>query len=173
MATAENRRYERIAIELRCRLFIEGDRRGDLMFEAFSKTGNLCLGGVFLMSSFLLRVHTELVVELDLPSGPLPIPGRVMHTVARDDPREETGMGIEFHDVDSKARETLLRYFAPVRYHQFYSSLTKEFPQVEQELEIEQVSLVLNLWEEWKVTQTGGPLGTASGAPPAVARRGR
>ena len=97
---AENRRYERIAIELRCRLFIEGDRPRDLHFEAFSKTGNLCLGGVFLMSSFLLRVGLELVVELDLPSGPLPIPGRVMHAVARDDPREETGMGIEFHDVD-------------------------------------------------------------------------
>lgn len=169
----EHRRYERIAVELPCRLFIEGDRRGELHFEAFSKTGNLCLGGVYLMSTFLLRVGLELMVELELPSGPLPIPGRVAHAVAPGDPREETGMGIEFHDVDATARETLLRYFAPVRYHQFYSSLTHEFPKVERELAIEQVSLVLNLWEEWKVTQAGGPLGTASGAPPAIARKGR
>jgi hypothetical protein len=31
------------------------------------------------------------------------------------------------------------------------------------------VSLVLNLWEEWKIRSEGGPLSTASGAPPPPA----
>jgi hypothetical protein len=32
------------------------------------------------------------------------------------------------------------------------------------------VSLVLHLWEEWKILNEGGPLSTSSGAPPAPAR---
>ena len=35
------------------------------------------------------------------------------------------------------------------------------------------VSLVLNLWEEWKIKNEGGPASTASGAPPAPSRPGR
>ena len=170
---ADQRRYERIPKTLRCRLFIEGDHSDDLRFEAFCETGNLCLGGVFVISTFLMKVGVDLVVELDLPSGPLPIPGRIAHSSGPNDPRDETGMGVEFHDVDSSARETLLRYFTPERYQRFYDSFVGEFPHVESELELAQVSLVLNLWEEWKVTQTGGPLGTSSGAPEAVSKKKR
>jgi Tfp pilus assembly protein PilZ len=170
--SAEQRRYERIPLELPCRLYIE-DEAGELRFEAFCTTGNLCLGGVFVVADFLMKSGVDVIAELDLPDGPLPVPGRVAHSVAHDDPREETGMGIQFHDVDAAARETLLRYFAPARYHAFYDAVTDEFAAVEGELDLSQVSLIINLWEEWKVTQTGGPLGTESGAPEATPKRKR
>ncbi|WP_242395248.1 PilZ domain-containing protein [Anaeromyxobacter oryzisoli] len=162
-----SRRYERIEIELPCRLYIPGD--DGLQFEAFCTSRDLGLGGVFVASSFLLREGLELFVELALPDGPLPIRSRIAHAVPIDDPGFTTGMGIEFLDVDAHGRETLLRYFTPLRYHAFHEAFIAEFPHLEKRVPLADVSLVLNLWEEWKIRNDGGPLSTASGAPPAPA----
>jgi hypothetical protein len=158
------RRYERIEIELPCRLYIPGGP-GGLRFEAFCSSRNLGLGGVFVASNFLLRGGLELHVELGLPNGPLSIRSRVAHTVAIDDPKNVTGFGIEFLDVDAHGRETLLRYFTPQRYHAFYEEFVEEFPHLEKPLPLKDVSLVLNLWEEWKIRKAGGPFSTAPDAP--------
>lgn len=168
---SETRRYERIDIELPCRLYVPGD--GELRFEAFCTSRNLGLGGIFVASSFLLRQGLELFVELALPEEPLSIRSRVAHAAGFDRAELETGMGIEFLDVDAHGRETLLRYFTPVRYHKFYGAFVEEFPHLKKALPLRDVSLVLNLWEEWKIRTEGGPLSTSSGAPPATARGGR
>ena len=168
---SETRRYERIDIELPCRLYVPGD--GELRFEAFCISRNLGLGGIFVAATFLLKQGLELFVELALPDGPLPIRSRVAHTVELEHADLETGMGIEFLDVDAHGRETLLRYFTPVRYQRFYAAFTEEFPHLKKALPLRDVSLVLNLWEEWKIRNEGGPLSTASGAPPATPRGGR
>jgi hypothetical protein len=166
---SETRRYERIEIELPCRLYIPGGAEG-LKFEAFCTSQNLGLGGTFVASGFLLRRGLELYIELGLPEGPLSIRSRVAHTVDIDDPELTTGMGIEFLDVDAHGRETLLRYFSPLRYHKFYDGFVQEFPHLKKSVPLRDVSLVLNLWEEWKIRNEGGPAFTASGAPEAVAR---
>src|SRR6266508_3766526 len=165
---SETRRYERIDIELPCRIFIPGS--GGLKFEAFATSRNLGLGGLFVATSFLLREGIEIYVELALPDGPLPIRSRVAHAVGQDDPDLLTGMGIEFLDVDAHGRETLLRYFTPLRYQAFYGNFIDEFPHLKKTVPLRDVSLVLNLWEEWKIKNEGGPASTASGAPPAPAR---
>lgn len=164
---ADDRRYERIEIELPCRLFITGE--GGLRFQAFTSTVNLGLGGVFVKSSFVLREGIELWLELTLPDARLPVRARVMHAVP--DGGEAGGMGLEFLDVDAAGRETLLRYFAPDRYRRFFSGFAAEFPHLESKLPLADVALVLNLWEEWKVRQEGGPRATASGAPEGPRRR--
>jgi hypothetical protein len=161
----ETRRYERIDIELPCRLFIPGD--DGLQFEAFCTSRNLGLGGIFVASSFLLRRGLELFVELALPDGPLAIRSKVAHVVPLDHEELTTGLGIEFLDVDAHGRETLLRYFTPARYQVFHDAFIKEFPHLEKKIPLRDVSLVLNLWEEWKIRNDGGPLSTRSGAPPA------
>lgn len=165
---SEPRRYERIDIELPCRLYVPG--AGGLRFEAFCRSENLGLGGLFVTSSFLLREGVELFVELALPDAPLSIRSRVAHAVEHDHPELATGMGIEFLDVDAHGRETLLRYFTPRRYQEFYGAFVTEFPHLRKSVPLQDVSLVLNLWEEWKVRSEGGPLSTASGAPPATRR---
>ncbi len=162
---SQSRRYERIDIELPCRLFIPGD--DGLKFEAFCTSRNLGLGGMFVASTFLLRQGLELFAELALPDGPLAIRSQIAHVVALDDASLTTGMGIEFLDVDAHGRETLLRYFTPARYEVFHAAFIEEFPHLEKKFPLRDVSLVLNLWEEWKIRAEGGPLSTASGAPPA------
>jgi hypothetical protein len=168
---SEIRRYERIDIELPCRLYIPGP--AGLRFEAFCTSRNLGLGGIFVASTFLLKQGIELFVELALPEGPLAVRSRVAHVVALDHADLSTGMGIEFLDVDAHGRETLLRYFTPQRYERFYGAFVEEFPHLKKTVPLRDVSLVLNLWEEWKIRNEGGPLSTASGAPPAPARAGR
>lgn len=175
----QNRRYERIEIELPCRMFIprkggaEKGVRDELQFEAFCVSRNLGLGGVFVASSFLLKMGVELYLELGLPDGPLAIRSQVAHSVDIDDPTHQTGMGIEFLDVDKHGRETLLRYFTPLRYQAFFERFMEEFPHLRKDMPLPDVSLVLNLWEEWKIQSEGGPPATQSGAPPAVLHRGR
>jgi hypothetical protein len=93
---------------------------------------------------------------------------RVIHL---DDAQLAPGMGVEFLDVDAHGRETLLRYFTPERYENFFKDFVEEFPHLKKAMPLRDVSLLLNLWEEWKVKKEGGPAFTASGAPPATARR--
>ncbi len=159
MADASSRRYERIDIQLRCRLFIteppEGRKPPRMRFEAFATSSNLGLGGLFVESAFLLRPGVELNVELHLPNGPLPIASRVAHVV-NDDSHDFTGMGIEFLDVDSHGRETLLRYFTPTAYEQFYRAMLSEFSHLKEEFALEDVSLLVNLWEEAKAKGAAG-----------------
>jgi PilZ domain len=169
---SEIRRYERIEKELPVRLHIPGGPEG-LKFEAFCSSSNLALGGVFVTSNFLLRPGLELYCELGLPDGPLSIRSQVSHVVEIDHPEFTTGMGIEFLDVDAHGRETLLRYFTPLRYSRFFEAFVGEFPHLERDLPLRDVSLVLNLWEEWKIKNEGGPSATASGAPEAPSRTGR
>ncbi len=168
MSVSEIRRYERIDIELPCRLFVPGD--DGPRFEAHCTTLDLGLGGVFVTSSFLLRAGLELSVELRLPSEPLIVRARVAHVVPHDHPALATGMGLAFEDVDAAGRETLLRFFAPAHYAEFHDGLLAEFPHLGERLPLRDVALVLNLWEEWKIRSEGGPLSTASGAPPAPPR---
>lgn len=179
-----NRRYERIELSLACRLFIpenkkpeksdmpeKSDKPKRLLFEAFTNSQNLGLGGVFVESTFLLRPGVELWVELGLPTEALAIPGRIAHTIPLDNKDYPSGMGIEFLDVSSHAREVLLRYFTPQRYHDFYSAVMSEFPHLTREFEAEDISLLVNLWEEWNVRREGGPASTSSGSPEALPRK--
>jgi hypothetical protein len=170
------RAYERIDVQLNVRLFLPDDERDELRFEAFSHTQNLCPGGMYLEASFLLKPNTRLWAELELPEGPFLARCRVAHRVELDDGQLPSGMGIEFYDVEAAGREQLLRYFAPDRYVEFHQALVQEFPHIEDEVDVGTITLLLNLWEEWKIRQEGGPAATASGVPkpfPRAASRRR
>jgi hypothetical protein len=167
------RRYERIDIRLRCRLFIpegqEGRRpSGRLRFEAFATSRNLGLGGVFVESAFQLKQGVQVTLELHLPNGPLPIASRVAHVVAPGGPHTP-GMGIEFLDVDSHGRETLLRYFTPPAYREFHRAMRAEFPDLAETFGLEEVSILINLWEESRV-KTGSPAAPAERRKPGRGR---
>jgi PilZ domain len=165
---AAARRYERIDIHLRCRLFIpepqEGKKHGSrLRFEAFADSKNLGLGGLFVQSAFQLKQNVQVTVELHLPNGPLAISSRVAHVVGPGEPHTP-GMGIEFLNVDSHGRETLLRYFTPPAYGEFHRAMIREFPHLDDDFGLQDVSLLINLWEESRAKR---------GPPPAPSERRR
>lgn len=151
----ESRRYERIDIQLPCRLYIPGEGSA-LRFEAFTSTHNLGLGGIFVASTFLLKPGLELFAELKLPGKPLTVRARVSHAEPLDR-QLPSGMGLEFLGVDARGRETLLRFFTPTRYREFHAAMAAELPHLEKELPLGDVSLILNLWEEWKLTGAATP----------------
>jgi hypothetical protein len=163
----ESRRYERVDIQLPCRLYVPGEGKA-LRFEAFTTTRNLGLGGIFVASSFLLRPGLELQAELKLPGRPLTVRARVIHAVPLDHRQWPSGMGLEFLGVDARGRETLLRFFTPARYREFHAAMAAELPHLEKGLPLGDVSLILNLWEEWKVAS-----GASAAPPPRAPRRGR
>jgi hypothetical protein len=168
---ASARRYERIDIQLRCRLFIpegqEGRKpSGRLRFEAFVASRNLGLGGVFVESAFQLKQGVQVSLELHLPNGPLAILSRVAHVVGSDG-AHTPGMGVEFLDVDNHGRETLLRYFTPPAYRDFHRAIRGEFPDLAKSFGLEDVSILLNLWEETRVKQV------RPAAPPERRKPGR
>ena len=169
--TEYRRRYERIDARLPCRLFIPDEKNDDLKFEAFLTSRNLGPGGVFVESTFLLKPRLELFIELTLPNATLTTWGRIVHVIGIEDDTYPTGMGIEFLEMDSADRETLMRDFTPPRYREFYDTLLGEFPHLGKPFAIEDVSLLLNLWEEWKIVKDGGPLATESGAPEPTPKR--
>ena len=158
---ASARRYERIDIALRCRLFIsegnDGRKPGArLRFEAFAASRNLGLGGVFIESAFQLRPNVRLTLELHLPNGLLPIVSRVAHVVGPGGPHP-SGMGLEFLDVDNHGRETLLRYFTPPAYREFHRAIGAEFPDLADDFGLEDVSILINLWEESRAKRAPVP----------------
>jgi len=159
------RHYERIDVELNVRLFLPDEDPDSLRFEAFAHSQNLCPGGVYVSSTFLLKPDTHIWLELTLPEGPFVTRCRVAHRVELEDQELPSGMGIEFEEVDAEGREQLLRYFAPDRYGVFRAALNQEFPHIQTDVDVGTITLLLNLWEEWKVRQEGGPAATASGAP--------
>ena len=157
--TQDTRRYERIDIQLRCRLFIpeiqEGKKPHRLRFEAFASSLNLGLRGLFVRSDFLLKPGVDVTVELGLPNGPLSIVSRVAHIVGLDSEDHPSGMGLEILDVDAHGRETLLRYFTPPQYEAFHARLVREFPHLASDFALDDVSLLVNLWEETKASEDG------------------
>lgn len=157
------RRYERIGVELPCRLFIPG--REGLSFQAFASSLNLGLGGVFVKSSFLLRKGVDLNVEIALPEGPLSVQARVSHLMPLEDDDAPSGMGIEFTAVET-GREALLHHVVPTRYLRFFDALVKEFPHLEDRLPLRDVALVLNLWEERKTKASEGSAASSRGPKP-------
>ncbi|MBE2252510.1 MAG: PilZ domain-containing protein [Myxococcus sp.] len=65
LSTDPRRRYPRANLEVRARLSLADDP--SRVFEATLPTVNISVGGMFLESSFFLKMGTRLLVELHLP----------------------------------------------------------------------------------------------------------
>jgi hypothetical protein len=86
-STDPRRRYPRASIEVRARLSLADDP--SRVFEATLPTVNISVGGMFLESTFFLKLGTRLLVELTLPPK-----GREVHVKA-DVVRVETNGGAQ------------------------------------------------------------------------------
>ena len=141
---------ERIEIEMPTRMWLDEPRRGKAVrFEGHAKTRDLSIGGTFLQCNYLLPVGFPLNLEMELEGGELLVArGEVIHRV-EEGQGEETGMGVIFTEVDAENRERLLRFFVSDKVETFYAErFVVEFPHLKGVMSLEDVALVVNLWED-------------------------
>lgn len=144
----QKRRFERFETDIPVKLKIPG-AKGKPRFEAFAKLRDVSLGGAFVLSGFRFKNEMEeLEVELFLPSGNLPVKGRVVR-------QPDGGLAIQFIDVGRKERERLLKHFVPETHQRFYAEVAKD---VLPSVDVDRVSLLISLWEEWQRDRAAAPV---------------
>jgi PilZ domain len=151
----QKRRHDRFETDIPVKLSIPGGK-GKARFEAFAKLRDVSLGGAFVLSGFRFKHEIEgLEIELFLPTGNLPVKGRVVR-------QPDGGLGIQFMDLGRKERERLLAHFVPEEHERFYDEVAQD---VLPSVDVDRVSLVIHLWEEWK--RNGPPTDARSTRPRA------
>ena len=163
MVDVEQRKHERILIEMPTRMWLDETYKGKaIAFEGFAKSRDLAIGGTFLESNYLLPVGFPLNLEMRInDDDSLFARGEIVHAIGQGD-SHPPGMGIMFTEVDAENRERLLRFFVSERIREFYTTrFLVEFPHLEAKLSLQDAALVINLWEdkEGRLTtlhQTGG-----------------
>lgn len=112
------RRYERREASIPVRIStIEAERdpwTGRRYFRASEETcANLSRGGAFVRSVELLHPGQRVLIEMELPTGPLEAIGRVAWTrrsLTQGAPEFGTGMGVEFLGAENEDLDALARF---------------------------------------------------------------
>ena len=177
----ERRDHERIDIQMPTRMWLNEQHKGKaIQFEGHCRTRNLAIGGIFLDSSYLLPIGFPLNLEMQLETGEqLVARGEIKHTVSVEENPAEAGMGLIFTQVDAENRERLLRFFVSDRIRSFYEErFIVEFPHLANVLSLQDIALVLNLWEDRdnrllalkQLEKSGGPTKVL---PPVAKKKAR
>jgi hypothetical protein len=149
MSDSDRRQHERIAIELPTRLWLNEARgRRPVQFEGYAVTRDIAVGGTFVQSNYLLPIGCPINLEMQVKDGVISARGEVVHKVGADE-APESGMGIIFTEVDAINRERLLRFFINDTIRRFYEDrFIVEFPHLKGTMSLQDIALVLNLWED-------------------------
>ena len=98
-ADADKRRHPRVKAQLHVAL-LDGAQRTDTKLH--SLTEDLCPGGMFVRSEFLLEVGEEVALSFELPGGTKVLArGRVAHVQSS---RERAGMGLSLIHISEPTR---------------------------------------------------------------------
>jgi uncharacterized protein (DUF952 family) len=150
MVDVERRKHERISIQMPTRMWLDEVYRGKhILFEGYSITNDLAIGGTFLVSDYLLPVGFPLNLEMRIDDHEFLLTrAEIVHSIANEE-GHQPGMGVMFTEVDAENRERLLRFFVSERISEFYGDkFLVEFPHLESVLSLQDVALVINLWED-------------------------
>ena len=106
-ADADKRRHPRVKAQLHVAL-LDGAQRTDTKLH--SLTDDLCPGGMFVRSEFLLEAGEEVALSFELPGGTKVLArGRIAHVQSS---RERAGMGIAFTQLSDNHRQALSEFLA-------------------------------------------------------------
>lgn len=121
---SNTRRYPRATIQVRARLSLADDP--SRVFEATLPTVNISVGGMFLESSFFLKLGTKLSVELQLPPK-----GRSVHVkaeVVRVDTNGDgpSGFALRFTEYFDGSEVVLATHFLSPVLKEFITTYAKQ-----------------------------------------------
>jgi Tfp pilus assembly protein PilZ len=118
------RQYPRAEIHVRSRLTLADDP--SRYFEATLPTVNLSVGGMFLESSFFLKIGTKLLIELQLPAKGRQV--KVKGEVVRVETNSggQSGFAVRFTEYLDGSQVTLATHFLSPVLKEFLSQYAKE-----------------------------------------------
>jgi hypothetical protein len=118
------RQYPRAEIQVRSRLSIADDPTR--FFEASLPTVNLSVGGMFLESSFFLKIGTQLTIELQLPAKgrAVKVKGEVVRVESTA--QGQSGFAVRFTEYFEGSQITLATHFLSPVLREFLSQYAKE-----------------------------------------------
>lgn len=139
------RQYPRIALEVRARLSLASDPTH--VFEASVPTSNVSVGGLFLQSTFFLRMGTKLDVRLQLPDERMVHVRGVVVRVQSDDGAGPTGFALKFVEYFDGSEVALATHFLYPVASDFLKRYAKDRDLSASEKFLREMTDVLAAWE--------------------------
>jgi Tfp pilus assembly protein PilZ len=157
------RQYPRAEIHVRAHLSLADDP--SRFFEATLPTINLSVGGMFLESSFFLKIGTKLLVNLQLVDKGREVKVKAEVVRVESNVHGASGFALRFTEYLDGSQVTLATHFLSPVLRQFLSDYAKEHRfQVSPEY-LAHTADVLAAWELKKAELGGDVWGLASQAP--------
>ncbi|MBK7859331.1 MAG: PilZ domain-containing protein [Archangiaceae bacterium] len=143
------RKYPRAELGVKARLSLSGDRTKT--FEASLPTTNISVGGMFLESTFFLKIGTLLDVVLELPPH-----GRTVHaraqvvrveTLSADASQGQSGFALRFIEYLDGSEVVLATYFLAPVLREFIQRYAQQHKLKASEEYLSHTADVLAAWE--------------------------
>lgn len=140
------RKYPRAELHVKARLSMSGDRTRS--FEASLPTANISVGGMFLESTFFLKLGTLLDVELELPPH-----GRTVHArgqvvrVETMSPNGHSGFALRFTEYLDGSEVVLATYFLAPVLREFIQDYAKQHRMRAEPEYVARTADILAAWE--------------------------
>jgi hypothetical protein len=165
------RRYPRADLQVAARLSLDGDKQH--YFHATLSTANISVGGLFLKSTFFLKLGTRLEVELRLPPQDrvVKVKGVVMRVESAGD-EQKTGFAIKFTEYLGDSEVVLATHFLGPVLRAFLIEYAKEKRLTASPEYLAHTADVLSAWELYKADLGGDVWALTRETPgPKPARR--
>ncbi len=158
------RRYPRAALTVQARLALTDDPRK--VFEAALPTANISVGGMFLKSTFFLKVGTRLSVELTLPERerPVKVKGEVVRVETSGD--AESGFALRFTEYFESSEVALATHFLSPVLRDFIAEYARAHRFEADPEYLAHTADVLAAWELKKAELGGDVWALTQGTPP-------
>lgn len=147
------RQYPRAEIHVRAKLSLADDPKRT--FEASLPTVNLSVGGMFLESSFFLKVGTKLLVHLQLPQRGREVKVKAEVVRVESNASGPSGFALRFTEYLDGSQVTLATHFLSPVLREFLSQYAKEHRFEASSEYLAHTSDVLAAWE-LKKAELGG-----------------
>lgn len=143
------RKYPRAELHVKARLSLTGDR--SRTFEASLPTANISVGGMFLESTFFLKIGTLLDVTLELPPH-----GRLVHargqvvrveSISSDASSGQSGFALRFIEYLEGSEVVLATYFLAPVLREFIQAYAKQHKLQASTEYVNHTADVLAAWE--------------------------
>jgi hypothetical protein len=163
--SAEHRKYPRAPLSVTASLRLASDPRK--YFEAALPTSNISIGGMFLTSTFFLKLGTQLEVTLSLGTRDVHVKGEVVR-VETAGPGGHSGFALRFTEYMDGSEVVLATHFLSPILRDFLGDYADEHGFKASNEYVAQSVDLLAAWE-LKRNELGAGIWTVPPAPPAAA----